>query len=65
MLKLPAEIKTCLGHAEVSNFGSLASSFLFSMSYTECLKDIMLLCTRKTRPTHDRRKAIASCSRPQ
>ena len=34
-------MRNCLGYKVVPNFPSLASSFLFSMSYTECLKDKM------------------------
>lgn len=39
--KLSVRMRNCLGHKVVPNFPSLASSFLFSMSYTECLKDKM------------------------
>lgn len=39
--KLSVRTRNCLGYKVVPNFPSLASSFLFSMSYTECLKDKM------------------------
>lgn len=42
MQELSVGMRTCLGHKVVSYFPSLASSFLFSMSYMECLKDKML-----------------------
>lgn len=41
MEELSVGMKNCLGHKAVPNFPSLASSFLSSMSYTECLKDKM------------------------